>query len=823
MLSRKQIWRRIKPPFRNAERTRLFEASLSSTAPGSTSCEKCPEQARIIEDDISSEERLPDGECSAFPEIVPVVSPLVSTSTTNAVPNEEKSALGQQGQIRTTNPAITLPTSSSCVQVRGSGSIINVPLSQRRNVSFNSIVRVCLVPSRREYASMTTELYWGHEDYTHFKQDAVSELRDYWRLHQTSVKEAIAALYQPQPRDTSGRSGPSTPVPVPYGTTTTTLRHNDSVASFQNLAPNLETIIQEEEEEMSKEQDLTGIPRRSRGSAASVDGEDRASARGVHARATSSRESSEESFDTSRSERAPCTLSSPQQQLIFGDIEHDDAHLDTDGRVCDDVGLQISPDCSLHGCDDIEAMEGDAFLSSSNNDNVKFQANAASPSGSYQASSTVPDVMTATDRGYDGYSGHNSSRATTTDRQVEKGVICEGGGGDNVIEGSGGCGGAKDEEEAEEEAAAAVSGEGDHCCCTQLGIQNASRLVEGFNVVDECGGELPISTAAGKGQGVSADVAPAAGKGQGVSADVAPAAGKGQGVSTDVAPAVVGEIRSCVLTSRARLSPPTTDALPGPVILSTGLDLGGLVGTDPQPDYVAVGLDYLPRGEKRVDSEEYTPREDYITAGAGATKAEVIAAPANLLASAERISDEEEDETTDGEENSSCGTLGYYRAGAVAMELHDRSKARTVERDSSPDGVIIDCPRSDSISSTLSSGSAASCTAMNTCDACCSVYADNDEALTMSFKTAPTRAVPKAPKSLKITSLVLPKAPPTGSIKGGTKVKGTKKGSRGVRGGNQPNFNSIGGKGAEGTSARSRRTPRVCATIAETSCSEPQK
>ena len=70
----------------------------------------------------------------------------------------------------------------------------------KRSVVFQPLVRVVLIPSRREYAAadLLTTLWWEDSDYSFFKATAVSELRALMIAKGiTNLKEAIMDLYQP--------------------------------------------------------------------------------------------------------------------------------------------------------------------------------------------------------------------------------------------------------------------------------------------------------------------------------------------------------------------------------------------------------------------------------------------------------------------------------------------------------------------------------------------------------------------------------------------------------------------------------------------------
>jgi hypothetical protein len=70
----------------------------------------------------------------------------------------------------------------------------------KRCVVFQPVVRVVLIPSRREYAAadLLTTLWWEDSDYSFFKATAVSELRALMIAKGiTNLREAIKDLYQP--------------------------------------------------------------------------------------------------------------------------------------------------------------------------------------------------------------------------------------------------------------------------------------------------------------------------------------------------------------------------------------------------------------------------------------------------------------------------------------------------------------------------------------------------------------------------------------------------------------------------------------------------
>lgn len=74
-------------------------------------------------------------------------------------------------------------------------SISSIPAS--KTLTFDSRVKVYLIPNRNDFMALFSELFWQREDYHHFKEDAHKELQAYWKSNKSSVREAITALYQP--------------------------------------------------------------------------------------------------------------------------------------------------------------------------------------------------------------------------------------------------------------------------------------------------------------------------------------------------------------------------------------------------------------------------------------------------------------------------------------------------------------------------------------------------------------------------------------------------------------------------------------------------
>ena len=90
---------------------------------------------------------------------------------------------------------------------------------EERKVSFNTVVRVILIPSRAEYesADLTVSLWWDDFDYAGFKACAFKELRALMASRGlTDTSEAARILYQSGYEDTNTKIFPQlTTKPAP--------------------------------------------------------------------------------------------------------------------------------------------------------------------------------------------------------------------------------------------------------------------------------------------------------------------------------------------------------------------------------------------------------------------------------------------------------------------------------------------------------------------------------------------------------------------------------------------------------------------------------
>lgn len=70
-----------------------------------------------------------------------------------------------------------------------------------RNVVFNQLVQVVLIPEKSELKEARLDLWWEKQDYAVFQQSAHSEIRLYCSYEKVTFREAKKKLYQPSSSD----------------------------------------------------------------------------------------------------------------------------------------------------------------------------------------------------------------------------------------------------------------------------------------------------------------------------------------------------------------------------------------------------------------------------------------------------------------------------------------------------------------------------------------------------------------------------------------------------------------------------------------------
>mmetsp|Transcript_12563 Transcript_12563/g.17247 ORF Transcript_12563/g.17247 Transcript_12563/m.17247 type:complete len:408 (-) Transcript_12563:897-2120(-) len=182
MLTRRQSWRRTKPPIRRKHH--------SSETTEEDHHEK-------IFDNKKNQILRKEESNSAFQNIS---SPI---STRESSLSEISSVRSDARSIRSESP------SQSSIYSHGSFTLseIDSPSVMEQNhiskaVNFCSTVRVCLVPSRKCLAPFSDELFWSPDDYKRFKNEAIQEIRAILDTRNKeggsfTPREAKNVLYQP--------------------------------------------------------------------------------------------------------------------------------------------------------------------------------------------------------------------------------------------------------------------------------------------------------------------------------------------------------------------------------------------------------------------------------------------------------------------------------------------------------------------------------------------------------------------------------------------------------------------------------------------------
>ena len=94
---------------------------------------------------------------------------------------------------RTTADHIPLGLDSNVNSV----SEIIVQSTPRKSVSFSNLVRVCLVPCRKELMVLRDYIWWSTVDMDLFKLDAFMEIKQFIECNRCNLKTAMIVMYQP--------------------------------------------------------------------------------------------------------------------------------------------------------------------------------------------------------------------------------------------------------------------------------------------------------------------------------------------------------------------------------------------------------------------------------------------------------------------------------------------------------------------------------------------------------------------------------------------------------------------------------------------------
>ena len=70
-------------------------------------------------------------------------------------------------------------------------------IKTQKVVSFCNIVRVCLIPTRAEFNPMFSDIWYSMDEIESFKNDTYLEVKNFIEQNGCTLKEGMAALYQP--------------------------------------------------------------------------------------------------------------------------------------------------------------------------------------------------------------------------------------------------------------------------------------------------------------------------------------------------------------------------------------------------------------------------------------------------------------------------------------------------------------------------------------------------------------------------------------------------------------------------------------------------
>lgn len=86
-----------------------------------------------------------------------------------------------------------------------SPSTCSEPASPRGPVSFSKVVRVVLIPSRKELCRFSSNLWWTQDEIQGFKLETHSELFDFMTQTGYDIQKSLLLMYQPDSKYSSLR------------------------------------------------------------------------------------------------------------------------------------------------------------------------------------------------------------------------------------------------------------------------------------------------------------------------------------------------------------------------------------------------------------------------------------------------------------------------------------------------------------------------------------------------------------------------------------------------------------------------------------------
>lgn len=75
------------------------------------------------------------------------------------------------------------------------------PPKRVKTVNFNEVVKIALIPPRKDYLDFASDLWWTGLEISSFHSSASTELHVFTQEHSVSLKQGMSLLYQPKVED----------------------------------------------------------------------------------------------------------------------------------------------------------------------------------------------------------------------------------------------------------------------------------------------------------------------------------------------------------------------------------------------------------------------------------------------------------------------------------------------------------------------------------------------------------------------------------------------------------------------------------------------
>ena len=149
---------------------------FSRNLKGKTIDEKCDDETASIQTDLQS---------------IDLTESNYSDSTSTRSPCFNETAFDDNYSIASDHIPLGLdskfPSTGECI----------TQSAPRKSVRFSNVVRVCLIPCRKELMVLRYYIWWSRIETESFKLDAFMEIKHFIEHNQCDVKAAMFVLYQP--------------------------------------------------------------------------------------------------------------------------------------------------------------------------------------------------------------------------------------------------------------------------------------------------------------------------------------------------------------------------------------------------------------------------------------------------------------------------------------------------------------------------------------------------------------------------------------------------------------------------------------------------